>query len=178
MPQSSSAPRYRPCECSLRRFHGRSRASAGHNSGRIAAKAVHLSQRSAGPLAETQRNSKRPIRRRGDLPSRDSLVRSAWHRRERTQDKTHSRRVNVKRVEPQFVVCVNNRKYRVSLELRKLYRVIPDPTAARHGQLRVIDESGEDYLYPMGNFVTVDLPPSAEKAVLRADPLAAATRSS
>jgi len=86
--------------------------------------------------------------------------------------------MNMKRAEPQFVVCIENKKYRVSLELRKLYRVIPDPAAAKHGQLRAIDESGEDYLYPIENFVAVNLPPSAEKAVLRADTLAAATRTS
>jgi hypothetical protein len=84
----------------------------------------------------------------------------------------------MKRAEPQFVVCVKNKNYRVSLELRKLYRVISDPAAAKHGQIRVIDESGEDYLYPIKNFVGVSLPPSAEKAVLRAGSLATAARTS
>ena len=84
----------------------------------------------------------------------------------------------MKRAEPQFVICVKNKTYRASLELRKLYRVIRDPAATKHGQLRVIDESGEDYLYPIENFVVVNLPPSAEKAVLRADSLAPASRTS
>ena len=52
------------------------------------------------------------------------------------------------RAEPRFVVCVKNKQYGASLELRKLYQVIPDNSAAKHKQLRVIDESGEDYLYP------------------------------
>ncbi len=74
----------------------------------------------------------------------------------------------MKRAEPQFAVCVKNRQYRASLELRKLYQVLPDDNAARHRQLRVLDESGEDYLYPENYFVPVNLPQSAEKAVLRA----------
>lgn len=78
----------------------------------------------------------------------------------------------MKRIEPQFVVCVNNKKYCASLELRKLYQVLPDPTASKHHQLRVIDESGEDYLYPNSYFVPVDLPPAVEKAVLRTSNLA------
>ena len=52
-----------------------------------------------------------------------------------------------------------------SLELRKLYQVVVDETAAKLHQIRVIDESGEDYLYPEDYFVPVRLPQSAEKAV-------------
>ena len=63
----------------------------------------------------------------------------------------------MKRTEPQprFVVCVNNKDYPASLELRKLYQVVADEAAAKHHQLRVIDESGEDYLYPEEYFVPV-----------------------
>ncbi len=74
----------------------------------------------------------------------------------------------MKRSEPQFVVCVENGDYGASLELRKLYQVIPDVRAAKLHQMRVIDESGEDYLYPEDYFVPVRLPQSAGKAVLRA----------
>jgi len=74
----------------------------------------------------------------------------------------------MKRSEPQFVVCVKNKDYAASLELRKLYRVIPDAMAARLRQIRVIDESGEDYLYPASYFVALELPQAAERAVLRA----------
>jgi hypothetical protein len=75
----------------------------------------------------------------------------------------------MKRTEPQprFVVCVNNKDYPASLELRKLYQIVPDEAAAKHSQLRVIDESGEDYLYPEECFVPIQLPEAAEKAVLR-----------
>ena len=80
----------------------------------------------------------------------------------------------MRRVEPQFVVCVKNSQYAAWLELRKLYQVLPDDSAAKHRQLRVIDESGEDYLYPEDYFVPVALPQSAEKAVLRATNLSSA----
>ena len=65
----------------------------------------------------------------------------------------------------QFVICIDNREYPASLERRKLYEVVPDADAESFGQLRVKDESGEDYLYPKELFVTVDLPSSTEKAV-------------
>jgi hypothetical protein len=74
----------------------------------------------------------------------------------------------MKRTEPQFVVCVRNKDYPASLELRKLYQVVPDPEAAKRRQIRVVDESGEDYLYPEAYFVPVPLPQAAERAVLRA----------
>jgi hypothetical protein len=74
----------------------------------------------------------------------------------------------MKRTEPRFVVCVKNRDYAASLELRKLYQVVVDAAAAKLGQIRVIDESGEDYLYPEEYFVPVQLPQSSEKAVRRA----------
>ena len=74
----------------------------------------------------------------------------------------------MKRSELQFVVCVKNKDYPASLELRKLYQVVADETAAKLHQIRVIDESGEDYLYPEEYFVPVQLPQSAEKAVRRA----------
>jgi len=57
-----------------------------------------------------------------------------------------------------FVVCVNNVGYEVSLEPRKLYQILLDPEAAKHHQVRIIDESGEDYLYPEVLFVDVPLP--------------------
>ncbi len=74
----------------------------------------------------------------------------------------------MKRTKPRFVVCVKNKNYVASLELRKLYQAIADGVAAKLGQIRVIDESGEDYLYPQEYFVPVQLPESAEKAVRRA----------
>lgn len=65
----------------------------------------------------------------------------------------------------QFAVCVDNSEYPASLELLRLYRVLPDDDAAVDGDLRVIDESGEDYLYPASYFVVVPLPDDAVRIV-------------
>lgn len=62
--------------------------------------------------------------------------------------------------EPQFVICVKNKRYRASLELRKLYQVLPDGAADAHHMIRVIDESGEDYLYSLDYFYPISLPES------------------
>ena len=66
-----------------------------------------------------------------------------------------------------FAVCVRNENYRASLELRKLYRVLDDPFADAHDMIRVVDESGEDYLYPAKYFVRVELPISTERALAK-----------
>ena len=57
-----------------------------------------------------------------------------------------------------LVVCLKNKGYEVSLEPRKIYQALPDSDAAKHRQLRVIDESGEDYLYPASLFTPIELP--------------------
>ena len=64
-----------------------------------------------------------------------------------------------------FAICVRNRGYQASLELRKLYPVLPDTFADEHQMIRVVDESGEDYLYPSKFFVRVDLPNTVERAL-------------
>jgi len=68
-------------------------------------------------------------------------------------------------VRRRFAICVQNKEYPVSLELHKLYRVLPDADAAKDGDLRVIDESGEDYLYPTNYFVLVSLPQATMRAI-------------
>ena len=68
----------------------------------------------------------------------------------------------------QLVLCLRNEGYEVSLERRKIYRVVPDRAAAAHGLLRVVDESGEDYLYPAAFFAPIALPPALRRAVLSA----------
>ena len=65
----------------------------------------------------------------------------------------------------QFVVCLRNKGYEVSLERRKIYQVLPDPEAAKVKQVRVIDESGEDYLYPQSFFAPIELPQPLRRAV-------------
>ncbi len=66
-----------------------------------------------------------------------------------------------------FAVCVNNAGYPASLELHKIYRVLPDEDAEADGDLRVVDESGEDYLYPGEYLVPVELPTAVEKSLLQ-----------
>ena len=67
-----------------------------------------------------------------------------------------------------FVICVKNAGYLASLELRKLYEVLDDSMAEKDGMIRVVDESGEDYLYPDDMFVSAPLPAAIEDAVLHA----------
>jgi len=68
----------------------------------------------------------------------------------------------------QFVVCIDNSGYPVSLEVRKLYELLPDADAEKSEQFRVIDESGEDYLYPASAFIRIQLPKDAERAIVHA----------
>jgi hypothetical protein len=67
-----------------------------------------------------------------------------------------------------LVVCVENKGYTVSLEKRKIYVALADLQAAKRGHVRVIDESGDDYVYPKRFFLPVTLPQSIRKAVLKA----------
>lgn len=67
-----------------------------------------------------------------------------------------------------FVICIDNADYPASLEVRKLYEALSDDEAAKHGQLRVIDESGDDYLYPARCFVIADLPDDICAAIVAA----------
>ena len=63
----------------------------------------------------------------------------------------------------QYVVCLNNEGYQASLLARRIYRAIPDTDAASRGLLRVIDESGEDYLFPQDLFEAIELPTSLKR---------------
>lgn len=63
-----------------------------------------------------------------------------------------------------FLLCIKNEGYPASLEVRKVYQSLPDTVAESRGFVRVIDESGEDYLYPSECFVAVDLPQAVAKA--------------
>jgi len=67
-----------------------------------------------------------------------------------------------------FVVCLSNEGYEASLEIGKLYRLIPDKEAEEHGYLRVVDESGEDYAFSSDRFHKVELPRKVEKVLLGA----------
>ena len=67
-----------------------------------------------------------------------------------------------------FAVCVNNAEYPASLELHKIYRVVSDEKDELEGEIRVIDESGEDYIYPSSYFVPIQVPQIVEKSLLMA----------
>ncbi|MGB4067127.1 MAG: hypothetical protein WBK08_03760 [Nitrospira sp.] len=67
-----------------------------------------------------------------------------------------------------FLICVENKGYKASLEKRKVYVSIPDAGALKHGQVRVVDESGEDYLYPKSLFLPITVSASLRKAILKA----------
>ena len=67
-----------------------------------------------------------------------------------------------------YLVCVDNADYEVSLELRKIYPIIPDGKAEKLGLVRIVDESGEDYLYPQAHFLPIALPKTIEKALAKA----------
>ncbi len=71
-------------------------------------------------------------------------------------------------VQQKFAICIQNEGYPASLELWKVYRILPDEKAAKHQLIRVVDESGEDYLYSVSWFVPIKLPQAVEKAMLTA----------
>ena len=68
----------------------------------------------------------------------------------------------------QLVVCLSNKDYQASLERRKIYVALRDPPAEKRGLIRVIDESGEDYLYPKTFFRPIALPQSLKRALMAA----------
>jgi hypothetical protein len=72
------------------------------------------------------------------------------------------------RAAKRLVVCIDSAGYEASLERRKIYVALPDAEAERLGLLRVVDESGDDYLYPKAAFRTIALPDAVRKAVLTA----------
>lgn len=73
-----------------------------------------------------------------------------------------------KRATSRFVICVENKGYVASLENRKIYLALADAAALKHGPLRVIDESGQDYLYPKSLFLPITIPQSLRKIILKA----------
>ncbi len=80
---------------------------------------------------------------------------------------TSTKRKSPRRQAWRFVVCINNAEYPASLDLHKIYCALPDKDAARDGDIRVIDESGEDYVYPAKWFVPVEVPPVVRSSLRR-----------
>jgi hypothetical protein len=73
-------------------------------------------------------------------------------------------------MKPKFLLCVHNKGYEASLEPRKLYENLPDKEAERHNQLRIVDESGEDYLYPSEFFAPIRLPMKTRNRIVQEQP--------
>jgi hypothetical protein len=73
-----------------------------------------------------------------------------------------------KKADRRYVVCVKNRGYQASLERNKIYALIPDPAVEADGDLRVVDESGEDYLFPADCFVAIEVPKAVEASLRKA----------
>lgn len=67
-----------------------------------------------------------------------------------------------------FAICINNEGYDDDLKVRTVYQILPDESAAKSNYVRVVDETGEDYLYPAAYFVRVEVPHEMEKALLLA----------
>lgn len=74
--------------------------------------------------------------------------------------------MEVRESEPRFVICINDGGYVDDLKVRTIYQVLPDESAARSNYIRVIDETGEDYLYPASLFVAIEVPREVEEALL------------
>ena len=140
-------------------------------------------------MAKAQRNRERSTPGSQNTPGRGSLVRSSWNRKKRIQievaipglvmkkesskndlvalARQRAREINGKRRrDAQFAVCIDNEGYKASLELGKLYRMLPDKDAQSHGLVRVIDESGEDYAYSSSRFFPMKIPSVIERALL------------
>lgn len=94
------------------------------------------------------------------------MVRGTRYWEKKTEDKAIFELRNMKRKKPEqrFVVCVRNDDCE-DLELRKIYQVLPDEAADKDGYVRIIDESGEDYLYPADYFLQIELSKDLEKAM-------------
>jgi hypothetical protein len=84
----------------------------------------------------------------------------------REERKPKSKNIWSKTMKQKFLLCIDNEGYEASLEIRKLYEVIPDKEAERHNQVRIIDESGEDYLYPVRFFAPVKLSMQTRNRIL------------
>ena len=70
--------------------------------------------------------------------------------------------------QPSFAVCIDNKSYPDDLKVRTIYQVLPDESAAKSNYIRVVDETGEDYLYPAEYFVLIEVPSEAQKALIDA----------
>ena len=101
------------------------------------------------------------------LPSYIGMRHMVSVKKKSSENATWTEAMKERHTRRRFAVCINNADYPASLELHKIYRILPDEEAAADGDLRVIDESGEDYLYPAKRFVLIELPKPVEQALLQ-----------
>jgi len=104
-------------------------------------------------------------RKKSSSRSQSTLPRKLSARTKHSSTSRNAGHVEAGGSEQHFAVCVCNNDYPASLELRKLYVVLEDAFAAEHQMIRIIDESGEDYLYPNSYFVRVELPSAVERTL-------------
>jgi len=119
-------------------------------------------------VAETERRGRRSTAKRSGTPRGGTGMRrmvSAGRKSSASAMSTRPRKSRRRRATT-FVVCVENSGYPASLELHKIYRVVSDQDAQREGDLRIVDESGEDYLYPAEWFATVEVPRRVRASLL------------
>ena len=98
------------------------------------------------------------------MRSRNSLVRSTRDRAQAREGQASAKRTVKAR---RFVICIDNTDYPIDLDVGKVYLVLADAKGESVGMIRIVDNSGEDYLYSADQFVAIQLPDSAQKAVLR-----------
>jgi hypothetical protein len=115
----------------------------------------------ARPVAE----SARALLGFGSSMAASTQRKSTGTRRTASAAKSSKSSVSSRDVRRKFVVCLSNDGYAASLEVRKIYTTVPDGTALKLGMLRVIDEFGEDYLYPSEQFGEIELPRRIAKAI-------------
>jgi hypothetical protein len=122
-----------------------------------------------GLLEENERQHQNPTTEWPDSISRSSvgMKRTASAKKSSSASATSIRRKAVA-AEPRFAVCVRNDGYGTSLERNKIYPVLPDDDAERDGDLRVVDESGEDYLFSADRFVAIEVPSAVRASLLKA----------
>jgi hypothetical protein len=119
------------------------------------------------PMAQTEGTREGEITQWYYSESRASLVRSDRHRQKRIQDQTlRGLAMPSRRAKSQdFAVCVKNAGFAASLEVRKLYAIVADPDAEANDLIRVVDESGDDYVYPARLFQRPALPGEVQRAL-------------
>src|SRR5262245_44051819 len=111
-------------------------------------------------MAQEKGSRRRSPARRKSRPRRGPLVRGTRNRSERNEGQAPAgaSAMKTRNLARRYVVCLRNEGYGASLVVRRIYQLVPDRQAEKRGLCRVVDESGEDYLYPKRLFAEVDLP--------------------